>query len=113
MRSASDDFAAQQGQHVLQARFEHGRAGDRAALADPQPGQAEHGSGHGLRLAGQLGQLIGAVEALPAGQQVARISQRALAVGEARSQFIGQAGGQFQPTSGRAPSATLVMHKMY
>ena len=100
----------EQGQDVLEPRLQQHRAGDRAALGDPQPGQAQRGQGHGLRVPRPLGELIGPLEALAAGPQVTFDLARADPGHERGVEPVGRIGDEFQPTSRRS-LARLTRHR--
>jgi hypothetical protein len=91
----------QPGQHMRQPLLEQHRAGHRAALADPQSGQAQRGQRHGGHIAGIGGQPVGAVETLPAGLQVTVDVLGASSVRERDPELVGVVRGQFQAGRGR------------
>ena len=77
------------------------RAGHRAALADPQSGQAQSGQRHGGHITGVGGQPVGPLETLPAGLQVAIYVLGASSVRERDLELIGRISDQFQAAGGR------------
>ena len=98
----------EQREHVLQPRLEQHRAGDGAALGHPQPGQAQRGQRHRLRVAGPFGQPVGALEAVPAGLQVAGLVLGADPVRERGLELVRR--DQFQAPRRHRP-ACLALHR--
>ena len=100
----------EQRQDVLEPRLEQHRAGDRAAVGDPQPSQAQRGQGHGLRVSRPLGELIGPLEALAAGPQITFDLAGADPGHERGAEPVGRMGNEFQPTNRRG-LARLTRHR--
>jgi hypothetical protein len=98
---------------VLEPRLQQHRAGDGAALGDPQAAQAQRGQGHRLHVAGPLGELVGLPEVLPAGPQVAVDVQRAGPVRERGLEFCGPVSGVFQASGPRVTGLTRHRHNVF
>jgi hypothetical protein len=88
---------------MLQPRLEQHGAGDGAALAHPQAGQAQRGQAHRLHVADLLGQPVSPLEDLPGRPQVAVRLLSAGPVRERGPQLIRLAGDQFQAARRHRP----------
>lgn len=71
---------------------------DGPALRHPQPGQAQDGQGHRPCVIGLFGQLVGLLEALAAGPQVAVLIQRMDPGRNRDGKTAGGIGGKLEPT---------------